>query len=142
MALRRLWMDNADRRRQRLVITWTPCRCKSAGSNPAANTTAHRQRAYHPINASARERRPDRPHREALRGELGRRGLPVHRDRHPREQTLAGFEARGIDYMARVRNNAVLNRTALPSVRLPESLTSAAACKPTPCPTKHGCATR
>ncbi len=138
LALRRLWMDNGRRRRKRLMIDVDGLPVQVYGQQPGSEYHGHyRQPMYHALVASCAESG------DLIDGTL-RRGAAASADGalpfietvverclkrvcesvlvrldagFPGGQTLRGLEARGIDYVARIRNNTVLDRMAQPYLR-------------------------
>ena len=122
------------------MIDMDGCRCRPTASNPVANTTGTTGSACnHALIASCAES-GDLIDGTLRPGAVGSAdgALPfiqtvVERCRQrvcksvlvridagfPGGQTLEGLEAEGIDYVARIRNNAVLDRMAQPYLRRP-----------------------
>ena len=140
LALRRLWLSNGRRRRKRLMIDVDGLPVPVHGQQPGSEYHGHyRQRMYHALVASCAESGDliDGTLRVGAAGSADG-ALPfirtvVERLRprvcesvlvridagFPDRYTLTGLEAGGIDYVARIRNNAVLDRMARPYLRRP-----------------------
>ena len=159
LALRRLSMSNKRRRRKRLMIDVDGLPVEVHGQQPGSEYNGYYgQRMFHALIASCAESG------DLLDGTL-RPGavssadgaLPffiqavVERCRQlcesvllridagfPDGATLAGLESAGIDYVARIGNNAVLDRMAEPYLRRPPGRRARGACGVTSCVTKPG----
>jgi hypothetical protein len=140
LASRRLRAERGGRRLRRLTIDVDGLPIEVHGEQPGSAWNGHyQQRMYHPIIACAAETgdmldarlRPGNVHTAA--GALGFVLDLVDRleDRlcqvaivrmdagFPEERRLAGLEARGTPYVARIRNNRVLDRMAAPHLKRP-----------------------
>ena len=140
LALRRLWMSNKRRRRKRLMIDVDGLPVQVHGQQPGSEYHGYyQQRMYHALVASCAESGDliDGTLRPGAAGSADG-ALPfiqavVERCRQrvcesvlvridagfPDGETLKGLEAQSIDYVARIRNNAVLDRMAQPYLRRP-----------------------
>ena len=138
LALRRLWMSNKRRRRKRLMIDVDGLPVQVHGQQPGSEYHGYyQQRMYHALVASCAESGDliDGTLRPGAAGSADG-ALPfiqavVERCRQrvcesvlvridagfPDGETLKGLEAQSIDYVARIRNNAVLDRMAQPYLR-------------------------
>ena len=134
LALRRLWKDNGGRRRKRLMIDVDGLPAHVHGQQAGSEYDGYYgQRMFHALIASCAESgdlldgtlRPARPtgHLSSFRGWSSACGGCASRcwcawtPGFPDGQTLKGLESAGIDYVARIRNNAVLDRMAQPYLR-------------------------
>ena len=139
LALRRLWQDNGGRRRKRLMIDVDGLPFEVHGQQAgSAYNGYYGQRMFHALIASCAESgdlldgtlRPGAV--GSTDGALEFIQRVVERVRRvcesvlvrldagfPDGATLKGLESAGIDYVARIRNNAVLDRMAAPYLRRP-----------------------
>ena len=140
LALRRLWMSNRRRRRKRLMIDVDGLPVQVHRQQPGSEYHRHYQRRmYHAPLASCAESGDliDGTVRVGAAGSADGVLAFIHsvvercRQRvcesvlvridagNPDGETLKGLEAQGMDYVARIRNNAVLDRMAQPYLRRP-----------------------
>jgi DDE family transposase len=140
LAARRLRAERGGRRLRRLTVDVDGLPVEVHGAQPGSAWNGHyHQRMYHPIIACAAETgdmlgarlRPGNAH--TAEGALGFvldlvdrleatmcQVAMVRMDAgFPEETLLAGLEARGTPYVARIRNNRVLDRMAGPHLRRP-----------------------
>ena len=134
LALRRLWKDNGGRRRKRLMIDVDGLPAQVHGQQAGSEYNGYYgQRMFHALIASCAESgdlldgtlRPGAVGSadgalEFIQRVVGRvrrvcESVLVRLDAgFPDGQTLKGLESAGIDYVARIRHNAVLDRMAEP----------------------------
>src|SRR5215213_6400498 len=140
LAARRLRAERGGRRRRYLTIDVDGLPVEVHGAQPGSAWNGHyRQRMYHPILACAAETgdmldarlRPGNAHTaegalgfvldlvDRLEGRMCQVALVRMDAGFPEEGLLAGLEARGTPYVARIRNNRVLDRMAAPHLRRP-----------------------
>jgi Transposase DDE domain group 1 len=140
LAARRLRAERGGRRRRYLTIDVDGLPVEVHGAQPGSAWNGHyRRRMYHPILACAAETgdmldarlRPGNAHTaegalgfvldlvDRLEGRMCQVALVRMDAGFPEEGLLAGLEARGTPYVARIRNNRVLDRMAAPHLRRP-----------------------
>ena len=138
LAVRRLWKDNGQRRYKRLMIDLDGLPFEVHGQQAGSQYNGHYgQRMFHALIASCAESGDllDGTLRPGTAGsadgalEFIQRVVERCRPRvcesvlvrmdagFPDGKTLKGLESAGIDYVARIRNNAVLDRMAAPYLR-------------------------
>ncbi|HSH46398.1 MAG TPA: transposase, partial [Longimicrobiales bacterium] len=130
-AIRRVRMLNDGRRRKTLTLDVDSLPVEVHGHQPGSEWNGHYgRRIYHPLIASCAETgdlldavlRPGQvgtaeggldfilTQVDRCRAHLAERVMVRFDAGFPDGQTLSGLDARGVEYMARIRNNAVLNR--------------------------------
>src|SRR5918911_879076 len=140
VAARRLRAGRAGRRLRRLTIDVDGLPVEVHGAQPSSAWNGHyQQRMYHPIIACAAESgdmldarlRPGNAHTAAgaldfvldlvdrLEGSMCQVATVRLDAGFPEERLLAGLEARGTPYVARLRNNRALDRMAAPHLGRP-----------------------
>src|SRR4051812_15822375 len=140
LAARRLRAERGGRRLRHLTIDVDGLPVEVHGAQPGSAWNGHyRQRMYHPILACAAETgdmldarlRPGSVHSaegalgfvldlvDRLEGTMCQVALVRMDAGVPEEGLLAGLEARGTPYVARIRNNRALDRMAGPHLRRP-----------------------
>ncbi len=140
LAVRRLWKDNGERRYKRLMIDLDGLPFEVHGQQAGSQYNGHYgQRMFHALIASCAESgdlldgtlRPGAVGSADGALEFIQRVVERCRPRvcesvlvrmdagFPDGKTLTGLESSGIDYVARIRNNAVLDRMAQPYLRRP-----------------------
>ena len=140
LALRRLWKDNGGRRYKRLMIDVDGLPFEVHGQQAGSQYNGYYgQRMFHALIASCAESgdlldgtlRPGAVGSADGALEFIQRVVERCRPRvcesvlvrmdagFPDGKTLKGLESAGIDYVARIRNNAVLDRMAAPYLRRP-----------------------
>ena len=139
-AIRRVRMLNGGRRRKTLTLDVDSLPVEVHGHQLGSEWNGHyRRRIYHPLIASCAETgdlldavlRPGQvgtaeggldfilAQVDRCRARLAERVIVRFDAGFPEGQTLSGLEARGVEYMARIRNNAVLNAMAAPHLKRP-----------------------
>jgi hypothetical protein len=140
IAARRLRAERGGRQLRRLTIDVDGLPVEVHGTQPGSAWNGHyQQRMYHPIIACAAETgdmldarlRPGNAHTaegaldfvldlvDRLEGTMCQVAMVRMDAGFPEEKLLAGLEARGAPYVARLRNNRVLDRMAAPHLRRP-----------------------
>ena len=140
LAARRLRAERGGRRLRHLTIDVDGLPVEVHGAQPGSAWNGHyQQRMYHPIIACAAETgdmldarlRPGNAHTaegaldfvldlvDRLEGTMCQVAMVRMDAGFPEEKLLAGLEARGTPYVARLRNNRVLDRMAAPHLRRP-----------------------
>ena len=140
LAARRLRAERGGRRLRHLTIDVDSLPVEVHGAQPGSAWNGHyRQRMYHPIIACAAETgdmldarlRPGNAHTaegaldfvldlvDRLEGTMCQVAMVRMDAGFPEERLLSGLEARGTPYVARMRNNRVLDRMAGPHLRRP-----------------------
>ena len=140
LAARRLRAERGGRRLRHLTIDIDGLPVEAHGAQPGSAWNGHyRQRMYHPIIACAAETgdmldarlRPGNAHTaegaldfvldlvDRLEGTMCQVAMVRMDAGFPEERLLAGLEARGTPYVARLRNNQALDRMAAPQLRRP-----------------------
>jgi hypothetical protein len=140
LAARRLRAERGGRPLRRLTIDVDGLPVEVHGTQPGSAWNGHyQQRMYHPIIACAAETgdmldarlRPGNAHTaegalnfvldlvDRLEGTMCQVALVRMDAGFPEERLLSGLEARGTPYVARIRNNRVLDRMAAPHLRRP-----------------------
>ena len=140
LAARRLRAERGGRRLRHLTIDIDGLPVEVHGAQPGSAWNGHyQQRMYHPILACAAETgdmldarlRPGNAHTaegalgfvldlvDRLEGTMCQVAMVRMDAGFPEEKLLAGLEARGTPYVARIRNNRVLDRMAAPHLRRP-----------------------
>jgi hypothetical protein len=140
LAARRLRAERGGRRLRHLTIDVDGLPVEVHGAQPGSAWNGHyQQRMYHPIIACAAETgdmldarlRPGNAHTaegaldfvldlvDRLEGTMCQVAMVRMDAGFPEEKLLAGLEARGAPYVARLRNNRVLDRMAAPHLRRP-----------------------
>jgi len=139
-AIRRVRMGNDGRRRKALTLDVDSLPVEVHGHQPGSEWNGHYgRRIYHPLIASCAETgdlldavlRPGQvgtadggldfilTQVDRCRARLAERVMVRFDAGFPDGETLAGLEARRVEYLARIRNNAVLNKMAEPHLKRP-----------------------
>lgn len=139
-AIRRVRMLNGGRRRKTLTLDVDSLPVEVHGHQPGSEWNGHYgRRVYHPLIASCAETgdlldgvlRPGRVGTaeggldfiltlvDRCRARLAERVMVRFDAGFPDGETLSGLEARGVEYVGRIRNNAVLGRMAEPHLKRP-----------------------
>jgi hypothetical protein len=139
-AVRRIRMTNRGRKRKTLTLDVDSLPVEVHGHQAGSEWNKYYgRRIYHPLVASCAETgdlldavlRPGNvgtaqgglefilKQVDRCRNQLAQRVLVRFDAGFPDGKTLAGLEARGVDYMARIRNNAVLDAMAQPHLKRP-----------------------
>jgi Transposase DDE domain group 1 len=140
LAARRLRAERGGRRLRRLTIDVDGLPVEVHGEQPGSAWNGHyRRRIYHPIIACAAETgdmlgarlRPGNAHTaegalgfvldlvDRLEGRMCQVAMVRLDAGFPEEKLLAGLEARGTPYVARLRSNRALDRLAAPHLKRP-----------------------
>jgi hypothetical protein len=140
LAARRLRAERGGRRLRHLTIDVDSLPVEVHGAQPGSAWNGHyHQRMYHPIIACAAETgdmldvrlRPGNAHTaegalgfvldlvDRLEGTMCQVAMVRMDAGFPEEGLLAGLEARGTPYVARIRDNRALDRMAAPHLRRP-----------------------
>jgi hypothetical protein len=140
LAARRLRAERGGRRLRHLTIDVDSLPVEVHGAQPGSAWNGHyHQRMYHPIIACAAETgdmldvrlRPGNAHTaegalgfvldlvDRLEGTMCQVAMVRMDAGFPEEKLLAGLEARGTPYVARIRDNRALDRMAAPHLRRP-----------------------
>jgi hypothetical protein len=140
LAARRLRAERGGRRLRRLTVDIDGLPVEVHGAQPGSAWNGHyRQRMYHPIIACAAETgdmldarlRPGDAHTaegaldfvldlvDRLEGTMCQVAMVRMDAGFPEERLLSGLEARGTPYVARIRNDRVLDRMAGPHLKRP-----------------------